>query len=172
MTKAIIQYIFKCVLLILAQAVIFNNIVLFNAVIPFVFIYIIISMPLTWGVNIALTIGFFTGLSVDIFANTLGVNALACTILAFARRPIFYLYMQRDDDLSGLKPSQRSMGSGEFMKYASTMTLLYCTLAFGIDAFAVFSPWRLCLQIVGSTIFTTIIIYAFDSIFTRQNEKR
>lgn len=113
MTKAIIQYIFKCVLLILAQAVIFNNIVLFNAVIPFVFIYIIISMPLTWGVNIALTIGFFTGLSVDIFANTLGVNALACTILAFARRPIFYLYMQRDDDLSGLKPSQRSMGSGD-----------------------------------------------------------
>lgn len=172
MSKTIIQYIFKCVLLILAQAVIFNNIVLFNAVMPFVFIYIIISTPITWSVNLVLTIGFFSGLAVDVFSNTLGVNALACTVLAFLRRPVFYLYMQHDEDLGGMKPSQRSMGSGEFMKYASTMTLLYCVLVFGIDAFAVFNGWRLCLQILGSAIFTSIIIYAFDSIFTRQTEKR
>ena len=80
--------------------------------------------------------------------------------------------MQHDDDLSGLKPSQRSMGFPAFMKYTLTMVLVYCLLVFGIDAFAVFSPGRFVLQVLGSTAFTTILIYALDSIFTRQHEKR
>lgn len=172
MSKTILQFILKCLLLILAQVVIFNNMVLFNAIVPFVFIYIIVSAPVTWSVNAVLSIGFFTGLAVDIFSNTQGVNALACTILAFLRSPIFYLYMQRDDDLSGFKPSQRSMGSPAFMKYTLTMALVYCLLVFGIDAFAVFNFWRFILQVVGSTLFTTLIIYALDSIFTRRHEKR
>lgn len=172
MTKTILQFILKCLLLILAQVVIFNNMVLFNAIVPLVFIYIIISAPVTWSVNVILTVGFFSGLAVDIFANTQGINSLACTILAMLRRPIFYLYMQRDDDLSGLKPSQRSMGFAAFMKYTATMVLVYCLLVFGIDAFAIFNLWRFLLQVVGSAIFTTLIIYALDSIFTRWNEKR
>lgn len=172
MSKTILQFIFKCILLILAQVVIFNNMVLFNAIVPFVFIYIIISAPLTWSVNAVLSIGFFTGFAVDVFSNTQGVNALACTILAFLRPTIFYLYMQHDDDLSGLKPSQRSMGFPAFMKYTLTMVLVYCLLVFGIDAFHVFSFGRFLLQVIGSTAFTTVLIYALDSIFTRQHEKR
>lgn len=172
MTKTVLTFILKAVLLILAQAVIFNNIVLFNVAMPLVFIYLIISMPITWSTNASTTIGFVTGLAIDIFSNTLGTNALACTILAFARKPIFHLYMQQDEDLSGMKPSQRSMGSSAFMKYALTMTLAYCIMVFLIDAFAVFNPLRFLAQVIGSTAYTFIIIYALDSIFTRQNEKR
>lgn len=172
MTKTVLAFILKAVLLILAQAVIFNNIVLFNVAIPLVFIYLIISMPITWSTNVSITIGFATGLAIDIFSNTLGTNALACTVLAFARKPIFHLYAQQDEDLSGLKPSQRSMGSAAFMKYALTMTLAYCLMVFIIDAFAVFSPLRFIAQVAGSTAYTFIIIYALDTIFTRQNEKR
>ncbi len=173
MSKTALTFIFKFILLTLAQAVIFNNIVLFNTVVPFVFIYIIISMPVTWSTNASLTLGFVAGVVIDVFSNTQGVNALACTLLSFVRKPVFHLYVQPDEDLSGLKPSQATMDSGAFMKYASTMTLIYCMCVFGIDAFAVFNPVRLLMQIVGSTIFTVIIIYALDSIFTRQpHEKR
>lgn len=173
MSKTALSFIFKFLLLTLAQAVIFNNIVLFNTMVPFVFIYLIISMPITWGTNASITIGFLAGVAIDVFSNTQGVNALSCTILAFVRKPVFHLYMQPDEDLSSLKPSQSSMGSGAFMKYATTMTLIYCLCVFGIDAFAVFNPLRMLMQVVGSTIFTVIIIYALDSIFTRQqHEKR
>lgn len=172
MSRQILSFIVKFILLILVQAVIFNNIVLFNTAIPFVFIYIIISMPITWGTNASMTIAFLAGFIIDVFANTQGVNTLSCTILAFARKPIFHLYMQHDENLSGAKPSLQSMGSNEFLKYAVTMTLAYCFMVFTIDAFAVFSFFRYLAHIFGSAIFTSVLIYALDTIFTRQHEKR
>lgn len=173
MSKTVLAFILKFVLLTLAQAVIFNNLVLFNAVVPFVFIYIIIWMPITWSTNVSMTLGFLAGVTIDIFSNTQGVNALACTILSFVRKPVFHLYIQRDEDLGGLKPSQRSMGSAEFMKYVATMTLIYCLCVFTIDAFAIFNPLRFAIQVLGSSIFTIILIYALDSFFTQQpHEKR
>lgn len=168
MSKIAFAFVIKVVLLVLAQAVIFNNLVLFGVAVPLVFIYAIISMPITWPTNLSVTIGFLLGLVVDIFSNTYGVNALSCTMLSFARKPIFHLYVQRDDDLAGLKPSQRSMGSAAFLKYMVTMTVIYCAMAITIDAFAVFSVWRILIQIIASAAFTSVLIYAFDSIFTRQ----
>ena len=88
MSKTVLNFILLFLLLIPAQAVIFNNLILFNVAIPLVFIYLIIRLPMTVSVNAALTIGFITGLSVDIFSDTVGVNAMACTLLAFVRRPV------------------------------------------------------------------------------------
>ena len=87
MSKTILNFILLFLLLIPAQAVIFNNLILFNVAIPLVFIYLIIRLPMTVSVNAALTIGFITGLSVDIFSDTVGVNAMACTLLAFVLAP-------------------------------------------------------------------------------------
>lgn len=172
MAKIISSYILRLLLLILAQAVIFNNLVLFNVAVPLVFVYGIISMPVTWGTNVSMLIGFATGLLVDIFSNTLGVFTLSSTVLAFVRKPLFHLYVQRDDDLSGLRPSLRSMGAPAYLKYALTMVLAFCILCFTIDAFFIFSLWRYLLQIAASTAYTLVIIYALDSITTRQHEKR
>lgn len=58
MTKTIINYILKFLLLVLAQAVIFNNIVLFNVAVAFVFIYLIVTMPISWNTNVSVIIGF------------------------------------------------------------------------------------------------------------------
>lgn len=173
MSRTILLFILKFVVLVLAQAVIFNNIVLFHVAVPFVFLYILVSMPITWSTNATLTIGFLTGLCLDVLSNSLGINTVACTLLAFIQKPVFHLYMQPDETLSGLKPSSRSMGSGEYAKYMSSLVLIYCTLVFLIDAFAVFNPLRLILQIVCSTAFTVVLIYALDSILTNQkHEKR
>ena len=172
MTRTLLQFILKFLILIPAQALIFNNLVLFDVAVPFVFIYLIVSMPITWSTNATLLIGFLTGMAVDIFSDTLGMNALACTLLAFLQKPVFHLYVQRDEDLGGLKPSARSMGPAEYMKYLITMVVLYCCCIFLIDAFAVFSLIHLLLCVLCSSAFTFVIIYALDSITTARNEKR
>lgn len=173
MSKTVITYILKVALLILAQAVIFNNIVLYNVAIAFIYIYAIVSMPVTWHTNTALTIGFFTGLAVDIFADTQGINALACTILAFVRKPVFHLYIQDEEDFGGQNPGLRTMGTPVFLKYLFTLSLIFCTCYFAIEAFAFFDIVTLGLRIACSTLFTFIVIYALDNISTLQkNEKR
>lgn len=172
MSKTVVNFILKFVLLVLAQAVIFNNIVLFNVAVAFVFIYIIISMPISWNTNLSMLLGFLAGLAVDIFADTLGYNALSCTVLAFVRKPVFHLYVQNDEDLGGQKPCIRTMGTEVYLKYLVSMVAVYCTCYFLTEAFAFFNPLMLILRIICSMAFTFIVIYALDSISTRKNEKR
>ena len=164
MSKTVLTLIILFLVLIPAQAVIFNNLILFNVALPLVFIYLIISLPVTLSTNWSLTIGFVTGLAVDIFSDTPGMNALACTNLAFLRKPVYHLYMSYDDDLSGLRPSISTMGSAAYFKYLLTMVFVYCLMLFAIEAFQFFNIRLLLMRTVFSTILTFIIIYAIDSL--------
>ena len=82
MGKIIVQNILILICLILVQVLICNHIMLFNIAMVFVFIYVVISLPLNLSTGWLLTWAFFSGLVVDIFSNTVGVNSLACTLLA------------------------------------------------------------------------------------------
>ena len=164
MTKTVLTFILLFIVLIPAQAVIFNNLILFNVALPLVFIYLIISLPITLSTNWAMTIGFVTGMVVDIFSDTAGINALACTMLAFVRKPVYHLYMSYDDDLSGFRPSIATMGPAAYMKYLLTMVFIYCFTVFTIEAFQFFNFRLLILRTIFSTMFTLIIIYAIDSL--------
>lgn len=58
MTKTIIQFSILFIVLVLLQAMVFNNICLFNVAVPFVFIYFIVYLPLTLSTNWVLTLAF------------------------------------------------------------------------------------------------------------------
>lgn len=159
--------------LVIAQAIIFNNLVLFNAAIAFVFLYMIIGLPITTSTNAVMLTGFMLGLCVDVFQDTPGLNAMACTIVSFMRRPIFHLYVPSDDDLSGRRISIRSIGTPAYLKFMLTIVLIFCIIVFSIEAFSFFAPERLGLRILSSTAFTFIVIYSIDSLTTRRrSEKR
>ena len=97
MSKTIVNAMILLLVLVPAQAVIFNNLAIFGVALPLVFIYVLISLPVTLGTNWTMTIGFLSGLAVDIFSDTPGLNALACTVLAFVRRPVLHIYLPLDD---------------------------------------------------------------------------
>ncbi len=158
--------------LILAQAIVFNHICLFGVAVPFVFIYVILRLPVTMSMPWVLTASFFIGLGVDIFSDTQGMNSLACTIIAVLRKPVLRLYFPREDDLTDPEPSIKSLGMGVYMKYALTMTLIYCSLIFMIESFTFFYLLRLILRIIFSTILTTLLILGLDSLAVKRHEKR
>ena len=123
MNKTTLNMLLLTLALLAAQAVVFNNLVLFGVAVPMVFIYAIITLPVTLSTNWSITIGFFIGLLADVFADTYGVNAVSCTMLAFIRKPVFHLYVQRDEDPGDQLSNMRAMGVPAFMKYAATMVL-------------------------------------------------
>lgn len=172
MSKTSLTILLLFIILLPAQAVLFNNLVLFNVAVPLVFIYIIVTLPVTMGESLGLTIGFLTGLCMDIFSDTPGVNALSCTILASLRRPVFHLYVASDNDLADQRPLPRTMGTGDFLKYAGTMTVIYCTLYFTVDSFRIFNPKLWLLRIGASSVFTFVIIYAITCLTSPLREKR
>lgn len=172
MNKTSLSLLISALILVPAQAVFFNHLVLFNVALPLAFIFLIITLPVTYSANLAMTIGFALGLSVDVLSDTPGVNALACTILAFIRRPIFHLYVPTENDLAEQRPSLRTMDTASFLKYSLTMCVLYCLMLFTIEALQIFNPTLYLLRSVSSAIYTFIIIYALATLSGSSHEKR
>lgn len=168
MNKSTLDLIIWTLILILAQALIFNHVCVLGIAVPFVFLYGIVKLPLSVTKDWIYTIGFVIGLILDVFSDTLGMNTLACTILAALRQPIIRLYISRDNELSNPTPGIRSFGIFTFTKYVLTITLLYTTLIFFIEAFSAWGFWRVILRIVTSTILTAFILVGIDSLTSRK----
>ncbi len=172
MSKTTLQFILLTAILVVAQVLVFNHISLFNVAVPMVFVYVIFRLPITLGVGWMSTIGFFLGLTVDIFSDTYGMNATACTLIAVLRRPILRLYVPREEDLTKPEPTMMSLGTSIFLKYLLTMTFAYCLFIFTIESFTFFNPLSLALRIVCSTLLSMIIMLGIDSLMTPRSEKR
>lgn len=172
MNKTTINLLLTYLILVPAQALVFNNLVLFDVAVPIVFIYLFISLPVTFGTCLSMTIGFLTGLTIDILSDTPGVNALAATIITFMRKPLFHLYVPTDNDLAEQRPSLRNMGTPAFLKYAFTTVLIYCTLVFVIESIGFFHFSLQLLRIASSTVYSFIMIYALACLTVSRREKR
>lgn len=172
MTKTILHIALQFIILVLAQATVFNHICLFGVAVPLVFIYLIAKLPVTTSVNWVITIGFLLGMTVDVFSDTQGMNALACTILSAVRMPVLRLYFPREDEMSFPIPSFRSLGKAIYLKYIFSLCLVYGVLFFLIESFSFFNIMRLFLKAGASTLLTFIIIIAIDSLTYRNREKR
>ena len=145
---------------------------MFNVAVPIIFIYFIIRLPLSLGVNWLMTIAFFTGLVIDIFNSSLGMNALSCVILAISKRPVFRLYMPREDDITDTIPPIDSLGFSVYFRFMSSLTLIYCALLFGIQAFSLMNIGLTLLRIAASSLLSIILILGIDSLSTDHREKR
>ena len=171
MTKTVIQFIVLFFALLLLQLVC-NKIVLFNVAMPVVFIYLILRLPVNLHSGWVLTIAFFTGLILDIFNNTPGMNALACTILAAMRRPVLNVFVSRENDMNIPIPSVDSMGVSDYFRYMATLVTIYCTLIFSIQAFTLHNIVLTLARIAASSALSIVIIFGLDSLVSTSREKR
>lgn len=172
MHKEIINNIFLVCALILAQVLACNHIMLFNVAMAFVFIYFIVRLPMDLNINIVLTLAFFTGLAVDIFSDTPGMNAMACTILAMMRRPLLYAYIPRDDRTKNIVPSLKNLGFIVYGKYLFSMSVVYCLLIFSIEYFSFADVKEIIFMSAASSAFTFLVLLGVDSIIMTNREKR
>ncbi len=172
MGKTTLHFVMLGIILVLAQVIVFNHVCLFGVAVPFVFIYLLLRLPITMPVWQVLTVGFVAGLTVDSFADTPGMNAMACVIIAMCRRSVFRLYFNREDDLSNPEPSIRTLGFNIYLKYALTMTLIYCSVMFTLEGIVIFRPLMMLLRTIASTVLTTALILGIDSITDKKREKR
>lgn len=164
MTKTALQLALMFVLVVMAQAVIFNRIVLFGVAVPFIFIYFIIKLPVAMTATRVMLLSFLLGAVMDIFQDTPGLCALSCTWLGASRRTVLRLLIPREDDIQHASASIRSLGIGVYSRYVITMSLIFCIIAFSIEAFSFFGFKSLLLRIVCSATITSLLLIAIDSL--------
>ena len=162
MVKDIIGMCVLCVLLVLCQILIFNHIAIFNVAFPIIFIYFIIRLPISLNLSHLFTISFLLGFIIDVFSDTLGVNALSCTLIAALKRPAFFAYVDKDDKTKNLVPTIRNLGFSTYSKYLLTLVSIYCFLVFIIEYFSFADVKELVLLSVSSAALTFVTLLALD----------
>lgn len=160
----IIQKAILFIALILAQVIICNHIILFGVAMPLVIVYFIIRMRVGLSTNAAMTLAFFLGLITDIFSDTLGMNALCCTIISVLRKPVLLAYVPRDDSLNEIIPSISSLGIWTYGKYMLSMVFIYSMMLFGIEYFSFAELLQIFISASASTLLTFFMLLAVDSL--------
>jgi len=162
-----LRYILIFIALLLLQVFLFNNIYFFVVAQPFIFFYFILLLPSMpyWAMLLA---GFFTGLAIDIFSGTPGVNAAACTALAFARDP-FVRAMKRSEPDQAYSASLTYLGFGRFFFYLFVVALYYQLVRQFLIIFSFKEISFTLIRVVANTLLSVLFIYSFEVIFFYRN---
>lgn len=171
MKNTLFHFLILFVALLVAQ-IICSKIVLFSVAMPVIYIYLILRLPLNYSLNWTLTIAFLFGLFVDMFNNTQGMNSLACVVMTIVRRPVFDMFILRDDEDNDPIPSMDSLGITGYLKYMATLVTIYCTVLFLTQAFTLHNFPLTLLRIVASSVLSILLIFGIDSLVSTQREKR
>ncbi|PVX46316.1 rod shape-determining protein MreD [Flavobacterium sp. 103] len=91
MNSTLLVNIFRFVLLLALQILVFNNMNFGGYVSAFPYILFIILYPVNGNKANLLIASFFLGLIMDLFSNSGGVHATACVLLAYLR-PYFFKF--------------------------------------------------------------------------------
>ena len=153
--------------LVLIQVLVLNQLHVGGYATPFLYIYFILKFNSKIGRNSLMIWAFMLGLTVDVFGNTPGMNAAACTCLAFFRNSLLRLVTLRDLD-EAFRPGIKSLGLAVFFRYILLATTLFCTLLLLIDTFTFFNLPVLILKNVTRIVSTIGCVFCVESIGGRK----
>ena len=142
------------VVLVLIQVLILNNIHFLRVATPFLYLYFIIKMPVGTSRDVVVLSSFLIGLVIDMFSNTPGMHAAACTLAGFIREPLIRFFMGKDLP-EGIYPSYKTFGYGGFFRYVLTLFL--------IESLTLFDPLFLAIRIGASVVTTTLLICTIEA---------
>lgn len=167
-SRNIISTIIAFALYMLVQALLLKNLVLFNTTFCFLYISFILLFPLQAGSILLMTIGFATGLCVDIFYDTPGVNASATVLIAFLRPHWLSMITPRGgyEDIS--IPSIRNVDLVWFTIYTLPLIFLHHFVLFYIEAGGFGMFFYTFLKILSSTVFTFFILILTQYLFYKK----
>ena len=155
MNSALFVNIFRFILLLTVQIIIFNNMNFLGYISPFPYILFIILYPVNGNKYGLLFASFFLGLILDMFSNSGGIHTASCLILAYYRPYLFrfsfglsyeYQTVKLNDDLTP-----------ERFSFILLSVIIHHTTLFLLEAFRISFFWDVLLRTLLSTIFTILI---------------
>ena len=167
MIQAFIRQLFGLLLLLAVQVMVFNHIHICGYATPLICVYFILILPLGAARWAKLLWGFGIGLVFDMFANTPGMMAATLTFVAMLQPHMLTLIagVDKDDsDDENTAPSMARLGTLPFMRYITVGVLLQCIVFYLLETFSFFSITDMLINIVGSTVLSTLIIWIIENI--------
>jgi rod shape-determining protein MreD len=158
MINSVIRYFILFIILMLLQVLLFNNIQFSGYINPYVYLLLILLLPVEIPSWLLLLISFFTGLTVDFFYGTPGMHASATVLAGFSRPYVLRLISPRDGYEPGATPSMEVYGFRWFLLYTITIVVIHHFALFYMEVFRLTDFFRTFLRVILSSIFSAIFI--------------
>ena len=155
MNSTLLINIFRFILLLAVQIIIFNNMNFLGYVSPFPYILFIILYPVNANRSGLLLASFFIGVVMDMFSNSGGVHATACLVLAYYRPYLFKFSFGLSYEYQTVKLND--VLTPERFTFILLSVVIHHFILFTLEAFQVTFFSDILLRALLSTIFTIII---------------
>jgi rod shape-determining protein MreD len=130
---------------------------------PFIYIYVLLKLPVDMTRSSVIMLSFLLGLVIDIFSNTFGIHAAACSFAGFLRMPLLERFVDMKDLPEGSLPSYKLFGYGKFFRYALTLTALHHLALFVIESFTFFQPLQMIIRMISAILFSLLLILVMEA---------
>jgi rod shape-determining protein MreD len=158
MINSILRYTVFFIVLILLQVLFFNNIQFSGFVNPYVYIMLILLLPVEISSWILIIIAFFSGLIIDFFSGIPGTHAGASVAAGFVRPFVLRFISPRDGYESGAIPSMRAYGFRWFLIYTVLIVAVHHTVLFYFEVFRFAGFFRTLIRVILSSLFSVTFI--------------
>lgn len=154
MNSTLLVNIFRFVLLLAVQIVIFNNMNFLGFIMPLPYILFIILYPVNGNKSGLLLASFLLGLTMDVFSNSGGVHAAACIMLAYLRPSIFKFSFGISYEYQTIKLND--VLTPERFSFILISVIIHHFTLFILEAFQVSFFLDILIRSLLSTVFTII----------------
>lgn len=149
-------------LYLLAQVMLFRQLVLFNTAFCLIYVAFILLLPVETNPLVLMLAGFLLGFSIDIFYDSLGLHALSLVLVAYLRNFWLTTITPQGGYNAGDGPTLAANGLQWFVVYSLPLVFIHHFVLFFTEAgnFGVF--WYTMSKVMTSLIFTMIVILLFQ----------
>ena len=166
--KTYISVIISFFLYVLFQVLLLKNFILFDTAFCFLYIAFILLLPLEIGHLLLMSIAFIMGFSIDIFYDSIGVNAAASVFIAFLRPYWLNIVTPRGGYEEIVIPNLKTMDFGWFFTYSLPMIFIHHFVLFFLEAGGFVLFFFTLTKVIFSTLLTFFVIVLTQYLFYKK----
>src|SRR5688500_14524586 len=125
----------------------------------------ILMLPFETNKLVVLFASFFMGVCIDIFYDSSGLHACACTLMGFARYYVLKYVSPRDGYEAGVSATVDEMGLAWFVRYAGVLIVMHHFVLFYLEIFRFSAFFSTLLRVILSSGGTFLFLYFIQFLF-------
>jgi len=170
----LVKNIVRFCLFILVQVFVLDQIPpLHQLVTPYIYFLFILWLPFKMGRRMQMLVAFALGFVLDCFANSYGMHAAACVLIAYLRPFLINLLISQEGaDSNYNEPSIQSMGFTPYLTYVTILTFIHHTFLYFLQALQTGGYFYFFLKSLISTAISLLLILLIELLFPRKQRFR
>ena len=160
MNKYYVKYLGLLLLFVLLQVLVLNEILFFTYINPYLYLALIISLPLKTPKWFLLVYAFAIGFFIDLFGGNLGFHSTATVLIAFIKPAISKITIPHNILEDTDEITLNKIGSKSFIIFSLLIILFHNNILFVLEHLHV--NFRILGKIVASSLVTLVLILILE----------